>query len=523
MAMIGPLTPSQGLNTSTNVFTLPVNQAIILDHFRVTKNTLETLGAPVIVNAGGSIPATVCYGLASWVDPAQQLSSFNSPLIVWVGQNGASAKKIYTGIFSGGTAGTVTFADKTGAIALTAQSFFGYRFASLNGMLVGVGTSFYFDAPFKITGYTANAVSLGGAPPSGDAVTVVNNFMFLGRCLGGTSIYSRVYWSNVGDPETWGASNYVDFRKNDGDIVTALSSIGQDLIIFKKRSIGRLSTSTLSVSGAVTLGPLTTISESIGCVGPHAVDHLPDGRIIFLDTNNRLRILDGVTITDVGDQILPAPSIQNRLSEKYDFVDDNSVVITYPAKNLVMIDTGVLASLSTSYQYFYDYVENTFCRALYEPSDRSILTRRWCLSPSTQNNADVLSSHLMTGTNDGNLYQIVLANGAKDITGANISGTMEMSIPLPEGFVPRSILIPLFYTGGASPALNVWVGFNGSTLEAQTTTLQGSSSPQYWYVIDVRSRATARPRPQTMQVEIKFGPGAFCQVYPFYISDEVIR
>jgi len=47
----------------------------------------------------------------------------------------------------------------------------------------------------------------------------------------------RLYFSNLGDPETWGASDYIDISPNDGDIPTGLSTLKDELIIAKQNRI----------------------------------------------------------------------------------------------------------------------------------------------------------------------------------------------------------------------------------------------------------------------------------------------
>lgn len=206
-----------------------------------------------------------------------------------------------------GNSQTIVFTDRTGAITIANSVL--YTFDSLNNILVVAGNSSAPVAPNKITAYNANAAALGGAPPNADCVKQVNNFLFLARNLSSTTAQSTVYWSNVNDPETWTGTNLLNFRKNDGEPIMALGAIGTDLYIFKQNSIGRLSTVTLTVSGAVTLGPLSTVIQGVGCCGPKALDNLPNGNIVFVGFDGHFYEFDGSTVIDRSKQPYPGPNV----------------------------------------------------------------------------------------------------------------------------------------------------------------------------------------------------------------------
>lgn len=204
----------------------------------------------------------------------------------------------------------LTLTDRTGALA--AASVNGLTtYDSLNNILVGSSNSASSGVVFKVTAYNANGAALGGSPPSADIAKQVNNFMFLSRNLSATTTQSKVYWSNVNDPETWTVTNVLEFSKNDGEPIMALGSIGTDLYIFKKTSIGRLSTVTITVSGAVTLGPLVTVVKGRGCCGPRAIDNLPNGNIVFMGFDGHLYEFDGSTTVDLSKEEYPGHDAYN--------------------------------------------------------------------------------------------------------------------------------------------------------------------------------------------------------------------
>lgn len=83
------------------------------------------------------------------------------------------------------------------------------------------------DAVIKWTGST-------GTTPAGFPITKYllwyHNYMF---ALNNSSYKSRLYFSNLGDPETWGANDYIDLNPNDGYEITGAAPFKDDMIIGK--------------------------------------------------------------------------------------------------------------------------------------------------------------------------------------------------------------------------------------------------------------------------------------------------
>lgn len=48
---------------------------------------------------------------------------------------------------------------------------------------------------------------------------------------------SRLHWSNAVDPETWDALDYWDFTPDDGQEITALALLGEQIVVFKESAI----------------------------------------------------------------------------------------------------------------------------------------------------------------------------------------------------------------------------------------------------------------------------------------------
>lgn len=62
--------------------------------------------------------------------------------------------------------------------------------------------------------------------------------VFKGAEVAGSYRYpSRLYWSDVGLPETWQATSYIEIGGDDGTEITSLMSFGETILIFKQNSV----------------------------------------------------------------------------------------------------------------------------------------------------------------------------------------------------------------------------------------------------------------------------------------------
>lgn len=79
---------------------------------------------------------------------------------------------------------------------------------------------------------------MAGSPPLGKFVVFHKQRLFI---AGASAARSRVYFSDVGAPETWGALSFIDVGKGDGDAITGLAVLNDVLIITKDNSVWLLS------------------------------------------------------------------------------------------------------------------------------------------------------------------------------------------------------------------------------------------------------------------------------------------
>lgn len=97
-------------------------------------------------------------------------------------------------------------------------------------MLNGVGT------PQKMVISTGTVNNWGGTPPNGIMLIPWKNMMIISGVNGQTQ---RLYFSAINNPESWPATNFIDIKSTDdeNDAITGLQVIGENLVVFKQRSV----------------------------------------------------------------------------------------------------------------------------------------------------------------------------------------------------------------------------------------------------------------------------------------------
>lgn len=103
---------------------------------------------------------------------------------------------------------------------------------------------------------------------------------------GGTRHRSRLHFSNLLDPETWDAVDYIDFDPDDGQEITAIEQFGEEIIVFKNHSVQLLAgKSPESFSRYV-------VDSQLGTVSPRAVVSM-GAQLIFFDRDTGVWGFDG--------------------------------------------------------------------------------------------------------------------------------------------------------------------------------------------------------------------------------------
>lgn len=98
----------------------------------------------------------------------------------------------------------------------------------------------YKDALYMMNGsdglmkWDGTTFSIVPSMPGGKYVLVHKNRLYI---CGDPANPSRVYFSDLGSPESFPALNFTDINTNDGDVITGMAEHLDSLVIFKERSI----------------------------------------------------------------------------------------------------------------------------------------------------------------------------------------------------------------------------------------------------------------------------------------------
>lgn len=511
MGLIGPYGFKGGWNTKESAWTLPKDSLTDSQNINIVHQDIMKRAGNAKLNSTALNSAAVITGAFDWL-----INSGTRYLLVVAGNK----------LYNSSTLSS-TFSDITGAVTITAGQNNQHTFASLNNIAVCCGGATP-DAPIKWTG-TGNAAVLGGTPPSGNLVCVANNFMFI---AGVAANPSKVYWSNASDPETWNVASVISFRESDGDSVTAIIELNQNLLIFKRRSIGLLYTQTNTVSGAVTLAPLTEVIVGIGCPGGQCVENLPDGSVIFLGSNAHVYLIQGGTsVIDISDpkdgsNIQPTLDSMNISRLQY------AVVKTYPTRNQVWFSMSSSGATTNDTILVYDYQigvwVSKFININANVMEPTIDTR------STPSHPIVM----VTGDYGGFVYEQDTGTSDATYSGAAIDGYGTISIQNgvdATDFTPRCAVVPIEAqsTGGS---LSVGYGFNGLNTVNSTTTISQTQPGFQLDVSQLDSGTLAGPvtlkriiplpnngRAYTTQLQFRTtGSAQPFTVHPIYISDQLV-
>lgn len=152
------------------------------------------------------------------------------------------------------------------------------------------------DAPQKWRlGSSARFEVLGGSPPVARCITVVRDFLVMGRVSG---YAGRVQWSAIDDAEDWApsATTQADGQDlPDGGWVQAIVG-GEYGTVLQERSIKRM-----TYVGAPIIFQFDEIARNRGVVAEGSVASF-EATTFFLDTDGFFALVDGRQVVPIGDQ-----------------------------------------------------------------------------------------------------------------------------------------------------------------------------------------------------------------------------
>ena len=156
-----------------------------------------------------------------------------------------------------GTGGAWT--DITGAVVNTVSSTSLISFLSFNNLAIGYGGT---SVPWSWDGVSASIAAISAAPIGNIGIVWQNRVFFAGVSTART----RLYYSDIGDSTTWGASSYVDIPSPyDGDEITGIAILYGNLIIFKRWSIYIIQ------GDSPDNWVVSKTNSAVGCISPYSV------------------------------------------------------------------------------------------------------------------------------------------------------------------------------------------------------------------------------------------------------------
>jgi len=102
------------------------------------------------------------------------------------------------------------------------------------------GSAFFANGvdPLLVWNGTDSCCAVTTAPTGATCIRSYKNYLFAANAeSNGVRYYSRLWWSNPGDGHTWPATNWMDLDGDDGDYISAMEILGNELIVFKERKI----------------------------------------------------------------------------------------------------------------------------------------------------------------------------------------------------------------------------------------------------------------------------------------------
>jgi hypothetical protein len=504
---IQELSYTGGLNLKADHANLPPGQALAFSDWFLDYGTCRGRFNPIVLNTVTFNSGAGVLASSGWVDSTATYSR------LFAITSGAKAYRS-NAVYVPGTA--LAFTDITNSVT---QPTGPITWAVLNGILVYAG----LGAVNQITSFAANSAALSTGAQTGSIVRTVNNMMFL---AGSTTTYansttgSTISWSNVSDPTTWSAANSLDFRKNDGDWITALGEFGTELIIFKRNSIGLLQTTTQSIAGITTLGPLSTFATGVGCFSPTCVDNLSDGRCAFLGSDFQVYLFDGTILQSLTRLPPPFPSVMNAgIFNTISPANPPVAGLKYDERSNEINVYLTAANGTTTYWFCYDLLQKYWRQV----TGFSVLSMGKMLTGSSQTSYQD-GTPLLVGDNQGFLWQASYLSGSTvDQTGTAVLSNLTLSTLMPENFINAGVFsLTILITG----TLTLQYGFD-NTISANTFTLQ-SPSLDTIFRKDLKIpvvMGTGGLRPSTFQVKLignAAGSGStHTRIYKIFMSDVV--
>tara|TARA_R100000808_G_scaffold2927_1_gene10911 strand:- start:1399 stop:3861 length:2463 start_codon:yes stop_codon:yes gene_type:complete len=340
----------KGITTTTASITMSDHNTYVPNNntFTIQLSTASNFSSPfdhTVAGAGG-INVYVTENTTFPTDYAQQNvdrdGSYANPRAKYVKVTGlTSGTKYYYRIkFIHATTGAVSYSDEVKDFTTTAERY-GVKTPS------DWGVGFFFLGNFSAY-KKLRIVDKPDFSPSWKSAVVINGIAYLGNVKysdtdGTVQIKrDRILKSLPDAVDTFSKHNYIDAVSEDGDSITALSSLGDQLIEFKRNAVY-----VINVGGDYEI--LEQSIKGIGAENPSSVVQTPYG-VAFVNLNG-VYIFNGQKLINLlereGKQLI-------KKSIWSDFVSVNSMIAYIQEKNSLLI-TDTAGTTSDGNCYIYDF------------------------------------------------------------------------------------------------------------------------------------------------------------------------
>lgn len=286
---------------------------------------------------------------------------------------------------------------------------------------------------------------------------------------------SVLRYSAIGEPEQWPTDNWIDIRKDDGDVITALAVRGNSLYIFKKRSIYVVTGDPQAspMMGIVTGGEVTgnQTEFGLGCTAPRSLASYGDDALIFYNNVHGVWMLTGTSITRLSKNVNNLSGLSDECAGVVYTNDDNEAfyVLSQPS------GVAYVCHIATG-RWTYDTNVNVSCFCI-DAQGRSIggsgLKLNHYYDPdATDDNGTAIQGkmrHAWLNLRDGTMHAVVrgIQVQQENLDGVTMNLYNQTDV-LQETQSPTSFDEPVGFSGIAGRLFSLEITWSAGSIESLT-------------------------------------------------------
>ncbi len=273
------------------------------------------------------------------------------------------------------------------------------------------------------------------------------NYLFVGNILNsaGTVRYgSRIQWCQAGNIGNWPADYYVDLDVDDGDEITGIWILGDNIVVFKKYKtfVGRWVGGTLLFE--------FKRRDLIGCVGPQATIEV-EGALYYL-SHNGFRVFDGFSPSESLSTSIYTSTTE--INVDYQQISDATYA---PALDQILFSVPHSTSTIKNRIYVFDRTLKSWTK--YSVSMASMVTTRY---------GNILTYF---GNYAGYIYEFstTALDDAAAIAGYWESPWIDLTIPDRNKRITSATIMMDTISGSAALHLDIYTDWDDTTAKKQLT------------------------------------------------------